>query len=117
MAYPGGSKLAYRWDANGNRTAVTAHVAGQVLTTSSTYDSLNRLDTVTDPRGMVYDHGYDANGNRTSVVYPNNVRTSYIYDTLNRLRELRTQTGVGAVMMSYVYALGAAGNRAKIEEQ
>jgi len=116
MVYPGGSKLAYGWDANGNRTAVTAHVGGQVLTASSTYDALNRLDTVTDPRGMVYDHGYDGNGNRTSVAFPNGVQTTYSYDALNRLKELRARTVVGAVVAGYVYTLGAAGNRTKIEE-
>lgn len=116
VAYPDGRKLTYGWDANGNRTAIAAHVAGQVLGSSSTYDALNRLDTVTDPRGMVYDHGYDANGNRTSVTYPNGVRTSYAYDALNRLRELRTQTSVGAMVASYRYTLGPAGNRTKIEE-
>jgi RHS repeat-associated protein len=116
MVYPDGRKLAYAWDANGNRTELTAHVAGQVLTTRFTYDALNRLDTVTDPRGGVYDHAYDANGNRTSVTYPNRVQTSYNYDTLNRLTELRTWTSTGAVMQSYAYTLGPAGDRTKIEE-
>jgi RHS repeat-associated protein len=117
MVYPGGSKLVYGWDAKGNRTAVTAHIANQVLTTSSTYDALNRLDKVTDPQGMRYDHGYDASGNRTSIAYPNGVQTSYAYDALNRLTELRTQKSVGAVVQSYAYTLGPAGNRTKIGEQ
>jgi RHS repeat-associated protein len=116
MAYPDGRKLTYAWDANGNRAELTAHVAGQVLTTRYTYDALNRLDTVTDPRGKVYDHGYDPNGNRTSMTYPNGVQTTYSYDVLNRLTELRSQTDVGAVVQSYLYTLGVAGNRMKIEE-
>jgi RHS repeat-associated protein len=116
MVYSDGRKLTYGWDANGNRTAVTAQVAGQVLTTSFTYDPLNRLNTVTDPIGRGYSHGYDANGNRTSVRYPNGVQTTYAYDALNRLKELRTRTSVVAVVAGYVYTLGAAGNRTKIEE-
>lgn len=116
MAYPDGRKLVYGWDANGNRTSIAAHVGGQVLTTTSTYDELNRLDVVTDPQGRPFDHGYDANGNRTSLAYPNGVLTTYTYDALNRLRELRTDTNVGAVVQGYVYTIGAAGNRTRIDE-
>jgi RHS repeat-associated protein len=117
MTYPDGRKLAYAWDANGNRSQLTAYVAGQVLSTQYTYDVLNRLNTVTDPSGKVYGHGYDANSNRTSLTFPNGVQTTYTYDALNRLTELRAQTSVGAVVQGYVYTLGAAGNRIKIEEQ
>ncbi len=116
LTYPDGRKLGYGWDANGNRTSITAHVAGQVLTTNATYDALDRLDTVTDPRGTVFDHGYDANGNRTSLAYPNGVQTTYVHDALNRLRDLSTQSGVGAVLQGYVYTLGPAGNRTRVEE-
>jgi RHS repeat-associated protein len=116
MGYPDGRRLTYGWDENGNRTEVTAHVGGQVLTSQFGYDALNRLDTVIDPQGRVYQHGYDANGNRASVAYPNGVATTYAYDQLNRLTGLQSQASVGAVLQGYVYTLGAAGNRTRIEE-
>jgi RHS repeat-associated protein len=50
------------------------------------------------------------------LTYPNGVQTTYAYDALNRLTALKTQTGVGGIVQSYVYTLGAAGNRARIEE-
>jgi RHS repeat-associated protein len=116
MVYPDGRKLTYGWDANGNRVELVAHVAGQALATRFSHDALNRVDSVTDPKARVYRHGYDANGNRASVVYPNGLSTSYTYDALNRLTDLRTQTSVGFVVASYAYTLGPAGNRTRIVE-
>jgi RHS repeat-associated protein len=116
MVYPDGRKLTYGWDANSNRTALTAHVAGQSLVTTFTYDALDRLNTVTDPLGRVYNHNYDADGNRIALAYPNGVVTTYTYNTLNRLIELRTRTGLGAVVQQYVYTLASVGNRTRVEE-
>jgi YD repeat-containing protein len=117
LTYPDGRRLTYAYDASGSRTELTAHMAGQVLTTRFTYDALGRLDQVIDPRGRVYDHGYDANGNRTELLYPNGIETTYVYDGLNRLKELATRrTPVGEVLQSYVYTLGPAGNRIRTDE-
>ncbi|HEX6864271.1 MAG TPA: RHS repeat-associated core domain-containing protein, partial [Thermoanaerobaculia bacterium] len=113
--YPDGRKLVYAYDANGNRTELTAHAAGQVLTTRFTYDALNRLDQVIDARGRVFDHDYDANGNRSALLYPNGVQTAYVYDALNRLKDLTTQRA-GQALQSYAYTLGPAGNRTRIDE-
>lgn len=117
LTYPDGRRLSYAYDANGNRTDLTAHLAGQALTTQFTYDALNRLDQVIDPRGRTFDHDYDASGNRTSLLYPNGVKTNWSYDALNRLRELNTHgAGVGEAIQSYIYTLGPAGHRVRIDE-
>ena len=113
---PGDRRLTYSYDAHGNRTELKATVAGQVLTTRFVYDALNRLDQVIDPRGRIYDHDYDANGNRSLLLYPNGVGTGYQYDSRNRLRELTTRQGSGAVLQSHVYTLGPAGNRTRVDE-
>jgi RHS repeat-associated protein len=116
LTYPDGRKLEYAYDANGNRTSLTATIAGApVLTTGYTYDDANRLDFVTDTAGRSYDHGYDANGNRTSLAQPNGTVTSYTYDTLNRLTNLTTVHGATTVQ-SYALTLGLAGNRRQITE-
>ena len=67
------------------------------------------------PSGGTYDHDYDSNGNRASLSYPNGTSTSYVYDNLNRLRNLTT-TGPSGVIQSYDFTLGAAGNRRQIDE-
>ncbi len=116
LRYPDVRELRYAHDPEGNRTALTAIVAGQTLTTSYTYDAVSRLDTVTDPDGRVYVHTYDENGNRRSLSYPNGVRTTYDYDAVNRLTNLTTVTNVGGIVQSYAYTLGPSGNRTRVVE-
>jgi RHS repeat-associated protein len=118
LTYPDGRSLAYSYDANGNRTTMTATIPGAtpiVLSTTYTYDDANRLDLVTDTAGRVYDHGYDLSGNRTSLAQPNGTLTSYAYNTLNRLTSLSTTRDTSTVQ-SYALTLGPAGNRERIEE-
>jgi RHS repeat-associated protein len=121
LTYPDGRKLEYLYDANGNRTTLTATIPAvgggspTVLTTAYTYDDANRLDLVTDTADRVYDHGYDVNGNRTSLAQPNGTQTTYAYNTLNRLTSLTTTHG-GDVVQGYTLTLGPAGNRERIDE-
>jgi len=82
-----------------------------------TCDASRRLDTVTDPAGWVYVHGYDENGNRASLAHPNGVATSYQHDNRNRLRELTAVHAVSGTVVSYVYTLAATGQRTRITEQ
>ena len=113
---PNGYKLTYAYDAQGNRTSLTATAGVEVYTTTYTYDALNRLATVTDSQGGVTTLSYDNNGNRATLAFPNGVTTSYTYDALSRLTNLATVNGVGEVIQSYAYTLGAAGNRNRIDE-
>ena len=79
-----------------------------------TWDSMNRLSTVTDNRltggGNTTTYTYDAANNVVTVAYPNGVQSTLNYDTLNRLTSLTTpQTG-------YLYQLGPTGNRTNVTE-
>jgi RHS repeat-associated protein len=113
--------ITYTYDAQGNTlTLKSSNVGGASMT--YTYDPLNRLASVTDASGATT-YGYDAVGNLTSFAYPNGVLTSYGYNTLNRLTNMQstcaTGTGCGAPgtpLASYVYTLGAAGNRQSVAE-
>ncbi len=109
-------QLRYSYDAIGNRTSLTAEVGAATLTTSYTYDALNRLSMVTDPQGGSYSYGYDASGNRSDLVYPNGTTTEYAYDILNRLVNQTTTDNTGSVINSFAYTLGSAGNRERVDE-
>ena len=116
LTYPEGRELEYGYDANGNRTSLTATgIAPAPIVTTFTYDDASRLDHVIDPEARIYDHGYDPNGNRESLAYPNGALTQYTYNTLNRLTDLSTMRQ-GVTIQSYGFTLGSAGNRTVITE-
>jgi RHS repeat-associated protein len=108
------------YDARGARTSLASHVGSQVLTTTMTYDDAGQPDHVTDPLGRLYDADFDAAGNRTAIAYPNTTKTTYAYDTRNRLTNLTTQqvtSGLpGVPVQSQAYTLDAAGRRTAIAE-
>jgi YD repeat-containing protein len=117
VGYPNGQGLSYAYDTRGNRIGLTATVGASTLTTSYTYDALNRLQMVTDPTGRVYTSTYDPNGNRTALAYPNGVTTSATYDVVNRLTGLTTtHSASGQTIQSYAYTVGPAGQRTRITE-
>lgn len=81
----GGTPSAFRWtyayDANGNQTTVT-DPRGAV--TTSIYDVLNRLTSVTDALNRTTTYTYDATGNRTSMTDPLGQTTTTAYDLAGR---------------------------------
>lgn len=117
LIYPDGRKLSYGYDANGNRLELAAQIGAEVLKTSYVYDDVNRLVRVIDPKGRAYEHAYDASGNLLSLGYPNEIKTVYELDQLNRLTSLTTsRMAVGEILQSYVYSLGPTGMRTRINE-
>src|SRR5262249_14854865 len=53
-------------------------------TTTQTFDNLNELTSITDPRTGVTRFGYDAVGNRVSVTDADANTTTSVFDALNR---------------------------------
>lgn len=64
------------YDAHGNRLTRTDATG----TTTYTYDSLNRLNTITYPDSKVVDYDYDSIGNITKITYPAGMVVNYTYD-------------------------------------
>jgi RHS repeat-associated protein len=81
---PSGLNLvtSYTYDANGNKLTATDP---RGHTTWFSYDSRNRLITVTNADGSQTQMVYDARGNKTVEYDENGLATHYQYDTLNRL--------------------------------
>lgn len=112
IAHPDGQILGYQYDAFGNRTSLTSTLG----TIQYSYDSLHRLIQVTDPDGGVTNYAYDSVGNRASMTYPNGSKTTYTYDTLNRLINLSNAKSDGTSISDYTYTLAPAGNRTQVQE-
>ena len=64
------------YDDKGNVTQIDVTGDGQTLTTKMTYDDMNNLTSVTDPKGSKTTYSYDSNGNLTGVSAPEGVSTS-----------------------------------------
>ena len=110
--YPDGNYVSYGYDNACRLTAVTTPFG----TTAYEYDLLDRLTRVVDRNGYATVYEYDANGNRTAVHYANGFTTTYEYDLLNRLICEKTVDNRDNVVVQYVYALGAAGERKSVTE-
>ena len=80
-AYPGPKTVTFTYDAVGNRR----QMADSLGTTTTVFDSRNRITQVTDPYGQSVQYGYDDEGNRTSLTYPGNKTVGYAYDAADRL--------------------------------
>lgn len=80
----------FRYDVVGNLLSTTDHLG---RTTTSTYDSRNRVVSVTQPDADLFDHfsapmtryTYDLVGNKTQETDALGNTTDYVYDNLNRL--------------------------------
>lgn len=84
--------------------------------TTYEYDILDRLTRVVSRDGTATLYEYDVNGNRTSVKYEGGIVTSYEYDDVNRLIKEETIDKESNLIARYVYTLGKAGERVKVEE-
>ncbi len=113
---PDGRSIAYTYDSTGNRISMIATVGEASFATTYTYDSLNRLSTITDNQGGVTSQTYDQSSNLQSVTYANSVATAYTFDTLNRLVDLTTLDRFGEVIQSYAFTLATTGHREQIAE-
>jgi RHS repeat-associated protein len=111
--------LSYNYDAAGNLVSTrSSDVHG--VSIDYTFDDLNRLATVKDNNvvalnGGITSYSYDPVGNLLKYSYPNQVSSSYTYNSLNRLTHLTVGNAVSG-LAGYAYTLGAAGNRTAVTE-
>jgi len=103
--------MSYAYDAASNRTSFTDPEGG---VTTYAYDSLNRLQTLTQPSAFSstgnFGFSYDALSRRTQMTRPNGVTTNYTYDNLSRLLSVLHQVGA-TTLDGATYTVDNAGNR------
>jgi len=84
--YNGSSVSAeYSYDEAGNKIREINEKGDEI---AYTYDSMNRLKTVTDAMNYTYEYRYDPAGNKTGETNPKGDTMSYTYDRLNRVVEV-----------------------------
>ncbi len=98
--------LIHGYDLNGNRTLLI-DPAG--IPTTTTFDTLNRVDTVTTPGGVT-DYQYLANSLLSQIDYPNGTTSTWQYDPANRIRDLDHRQNT-ALISSFQYQYDRNGNR------
>lgn len=110
VTHPDATTLTYAYDTRGNLTLVKdeRHTAANTI---YSYDSLNRLKTVTQKQtivagsDVVTQYGYDVQDNLTSITDPNGNVTTYNYDDFHRI-----QKQVSPVTGTTTYSYDASGN-------
>ncbi|MBQ8525945.1 MAG: RHS repeat protein, partial [Clostridia bacterium] len=88
--------FAYTYDGNGNTLAETRN--GE--TTAYTYDSLDRLTSVTYSDGSKVSYEYDGFNNRTREIYSNGDVKEYVYNGQYQLTEVKLN---GTTTDTYAY--------------
>ncbi len=111
--------LNYTYDEAGNLKTVRSSNPNGV-SVDYTYDQLNRLSTISDGNlqsgASTTTYSYDSAGNLQGYVYPNGVQTTHVYNSLNRLTSLIAGNSSATTLASYIYTLGATGNRLSVTE-
>jgi RHS repeat-associated protein len=98
---------SYAYDAASNRTSLTLPDGSN---DAYAYDTLNRLQSITDSVTGQFNFGYDVLSRRTSLTRPNGVNTSYGYDSLSRLLNVLHKSGTNT-LDGATYSYDNAGNR------
>jgi YD repeat-containing protein len=99
----GNYTTSYTYDANSNRLTTIDPQSG---VTNYTYDTLNRLSTLTPPTAFSstgFGFPYDALSRRTQMTRPNGVNTNYSYDNLSRLLSVLHQVGTSNYRRGCIY--------------
>jgi RHS repeat-associated protein len=113
-----GYQTSYQYDPLNNVKVVNQ---GQ-QSRNFTYDSLSRLKTRENPESGIISYQYDDNGNLTEKTDARGVKTTYIYDTINRVisksytapQNLSNYLAAQAVTYSYDNLPNAKGELIKV---
>jgi len=106
-----GETISYSYDGVGN----IVQIQTPTQSISKTYTKRNQLESVTDSQGTIT-YGYDTIGRNTAIDYSNGMKTTYEYDSRNRITNIEHKDSNGNTLKSFAYTLDSIGNRTKIVE-
>ncbi len=108
-----GKALEYTYDnANNLKTIVYPDWAGTV---TYNYDGNNRLISVVDMSSKTTTYTYNKNGTLATRLLPNSIKTTYTYDTANRVNGI-THDRFGAILAKFAYTRNTLGNITSVVE-
>jgi RHS repeat-associated protein len=108
---PHGFTVGYRYDENGYTGLLTTIIYPGNKQVTYTYDSLNRLETVSNWQNQTATYSYDAAGRVVGLINFNGTRTNYGHDDANRLTTIENKSAAGATISSQNFTLDGNGNR------
>ncbi|NLW46279.1 MAG: hypothetical protein GXY86_02915, partial [Firmicutes bacterium] len=92
-----GQQTRFNFDGLGRLTEVIKHTDGErysaQVSTGYHYDTLGRIDRVTDPMGRVTIYGYDGLNRVTQVTYPDNSFVTLEYDDVTNTVTITDEEG------------------------
>lgn len=90
LNYGGGRFADPSYDTDSNMIGLADHLG----TTSYAYDSLSRLNSVTDPYGQTVSYWYDAASNLSRITYPGSGKiVNYTFDNAERMKTVAPWSG------------------------
>ncbi|HEX2581553.1 MAG TPA: RHS repeat-associated core domain-containing protein [Dongiaceae bacterium] len=99
---PAGSQLTFTYDsAMPPKLTKVANNLGRNLTL--TYDTSNRVSTVSDGTGRMVVYGYDTAGNLNRYTDPSGAVTTYAYDQPGRLTQIFSPSNPGVALVTNTY--------------
>jgi RHS repeat-associated protein len=123
-------QIANSMQSSGYKTVVNTEVAGRSSYTEPATNLVNPVSPAKNKRTIgsredaikaatttgstIYE--YDRVGNISRVTLPNGITTSYIYNSLNRLTNVKVEKADGTLIASYDYTLGSSGNKLSVRE-
>jgi RHS repeat-associated protein len=102
----------YAFDALGRKTQIVIQNAANTYTTNYSYDSLGRLDKLTNGTGsLIIDYTYDAVGRLVKEVNGNGTYSVYTYDTASQITSLVNYAANNAINSKFEYTYDSLGRR------
>ncbi|MCX5712450.1 MAG: hypothetical protein NTY47_05200 [Candidatus Omnitrophica bacterium] len=107
VCFPGINPVVYTYDKTGNITKIEYP---DLSTVSYTYNSDNKLESVSDKTGLTTYAYYSDTGLLHTKTLPNGVKTTYTYDSAKRIIDVDNRGSGNALISTYHYEYDANGN-------